>query len=460
MPADSRTFLDRVLETIDRHAMIVPGERVLIGVSGGPDSMALLHALRALDYDVAIAHLDHGTRDGASMEDAEFVRAQAEAINCPYYCERANIEKRAHHDRESFEVAARRARYDFFARVADDQACAAIATGHHADDQAETVLLRLLRGTSPQGIAGIPPVRPIGNVRVIRPLLACTRAEVLAYLIENEIPYREDLTNSDVSIPRNRVRHRLLPSLEDEFNPQVREALVRLADLARDDEQIVEAAAKRFMKTCLANESIDRHAFAEGLAALQRRTVLLFARTLGAAIPFERVEAVREFVVHGKTGARLDLGDHVTIVNTRDTTRLSKVREARSGPVTISVPGIGDALGKRFDVQVRKGPPERPLHEYCTPRRQVFDAEAIGSTLTIRSRKPGDRFTPLGMRGERKLQDYFVDAGVPQGDRDRVPVVETGGRIAWIVGGAVDAHFAVRESTNAIVEMEVTDAAE
>lgn len=460
MPAESRVFLDRVRATIAEHSMTAPGDRILVGVSGGPDSMALLHALRELEYNVSVAHLDHGTRDGASAEDAAFVRAHAESIHCPFYCEQVDVGKRARENHESFEASARNLRYDFFARVAREQECMAVATGHHADDQAETVLLRLARGTSPQGIAGIPSVRPLGTVRVIRPLIACARADVMAYLSESHIPFREDATNEDVSIPRNRVRHRLLPSLERDFNPKIRDALVRLADLAREDERVVEAATARFAKICLTDNSIARCSFGEGPVALQRRVIVSFARDLGVAIPFERVEAAREFVLRGKTGARLDLGEGVTIVNTKESTCMFQASETVTERVMIDVPGFGDALGKRFDVRLKQDAPIEPLREYCTAKRQVFDGEAIGSSLTVRSRKPGDRFTPLGMRGERKLQDYFVDAGVPQGDRDRVPVVETGGRIAWIVGGAVDVHFAVRESTNTFVEMEVSDAAE
>ena len=460
MSADSRTFLDRVRATIAEHQMLSPDDRVLVGVSGGPDSMALFHALIALGYDAVAAHLDHSTRDGASAEDAAFVQSQSLMLDRSFFSERIDVTERAQSSNDSFEATARRMRYEFFARAAAEHACVAIATGHHADDQAETVLLRLLRGASPEGLGGIPPVRPLDGLRVIRPMIDCTRAEVMAYLSEAGFAFREDVTNADASIPRNRVRHELLPLLKRDFNPRVSGALVRLAGMARDDNRVLELEAERFARESMTAQSIDRRVFSNGFASLQRRVIVAFAHMLGVSMPFERVEAVREFVARGKTGTRIELGDGVTIVNTRDTTSRYEAPDATAVPVTIPVPGHAAAMGRRFEIVIKNTAPAEPLREYCTPQRQVFDADAMGTSLIVRSRRPGDRFTPLGMTGERKVQDYFVDLGVPKNERDHVPIVETEGRIVWIVGGAMDAHFALTETTRAFVEMEVTDAAE
>lgn len=455
----SAPLLNRVRDTITAHAMLTPEDRVLVAVSGGPDSVALLHILRELGYDVVVAHLDHMTRDGESAEDAAFVEALACETGVPVIIERRPVEAQAAAGPESFEQAARAARYDFFESAAEREGCAVIATGHSADDMAETVLWRLIRGTSVDGIAGIPPVRSLNGVRVVRPLIDSTRREILRFLTEVSIRYRTDPSNSDPKFLRNRIRNELLPLLRTEFNPNVNEALVRLSGLARDDAIVVAELLDPFLGTCLTEDGgIDRARFAKGPASLQRRAVQTLAWRRGIDAPYERIEAVRAFVQTGHTGAKLDLGGAM-LLNTKTHTRFLH-DAAEQETVLVTVPGVGVFLDNTFSARLLDRAPQTPLSDYCSPSRQVFDADVLGSTVHVRNRKPGDRFTPLGMRGTRKLQDYFVDSAVPQDERDRVPIVEADGKIAWVVGGAVDAAFAVNETTKRLVELEVTDAPE
>lgn len=461
MSDQSVAMLDRVQGAIHAHHMLSPSDRILVAVSGGPDSIALLHLLRALHYDIVVAHLDHLTRNGESTEDAAFVEKLARGLNLPFVSEQRSVESNAAGSRESFEQTARMARYVFFGNVAHAHDCSAIATGHNADDVAETVLWRMLRGTSVDGIAGIPPVRLLDGARIVRPLIACTRNEIEDYLSSEAIPFRTDSSNEDRRFLRNRIRHELLPLLQREYNPKVNEALVRLAALARDDATVMAELLEPFLDACETDDGIDRKQFAEApnaSEALQRRAIHTFAQRHGIDPSFERTEAARHFILSGRTGAQLDLGGGA-IINTRTSTRFLRA-DGPEQSVELSVPGETIAFGMRFVARILERRPAVPWSTYCTPSRQVFDADILGNTVCIRARSDGDRFTPLGMKGTRKLQDYFVDTGIPRDERDHIPIVEAGGKVAWIVGGAVDAQFAVQETAENLVELEVTDAAQ
>ncbi|HIJ73660.1 MAG TPA: tRNA lysidine(34) synthetase TilS [Candidatus Hydrogenedentes bacterium] len=452
-------LIERVRRTIAAHNMIGAGERVLAAVSGGADSVCLLDALGALGYALEVAHFDHQTRNGESGEDAAFVRELAARRGLPFHTASRAIEPEAAASPLSFEEYARQARYEFLLDTAEQVGCACVATGHQADDQAETVLMRLLRGTAPHGLAGIPPVRAERGVRIVRPLLACTRNEVLAYLEDLGLPHQIDRTNADTRFLRNKVRHELLPRLA-EFNPRVRDALCRLADLERVENAFIEAAARTFWQQCLGeDQAIDRQAFARGDPALQRRAVLMLAWGRGVDCPFDRVAAAARFIAEGSTGRAFDLGGGVTLHNGRTTT------EVRTGPVVLAdrviplaVPGDTEAFGRLYRVRRLDRVPAADLAAYCSPTRQVFDAQAAGAALAVRHRRAGDRFTPLGMTGTKKLKDYFIDIGLPATRRDSQPLLVSGETVLWVIGYAIAAHGAVGPETSQVIEIEVVDA--
>ena len=459
MSEQTAMIVDCVRDTISAHRMLSPGIRVLVAISGGPDSVALLHILRVLGYDVVAAHLDHMTRDGESSIDADFVEALASSMEIPFVSERRPVESEAAASPESFEQTARTARYSFFANAAKAHNCAAIATGHNSNDVAETVLWRMVRGTSVDGIASIPPVRLLGTAKVVRPLIDCTRAEIEDYLSSHSIAFRTDASNEDRRFVRNRIRHELIPMLERDYNPKVRDALVRLATLARDDAALLAEIVDPFLESCMTEDGgLDRKCFADASEAMQRRVFQAFAQHAGVDPSFERTEVAREFIVTGRTGARLDLGGS-RLINTRTTTRFERECIAEELEV-MPVPGEVIALGKHFVARILGGSPAESLATYCSASRQVFDGDILGDTVCIRARRPGDRFTPLGMKGSRKLQDYFVDNGTSRDDRDHIPIVVANGAIAWIVGGAMDGRFAVSKSTRTFVTLEVTNATE
>lgn len=451
-------FKDQVQATLQTHGMLRKGDRVLVAVSGGPDSVALLDILNHLGFAVEVAHLDHQTRGGDSAQDAQFVRELASALRVPFHLSTHPVAEEAAALGKSFEQHARDVRYAFLEQCARQQGCDALATGHHRGDVVETVMMRLLRGTTPGGLAGIPPVREQGGLKIVRPLIECDRALIFAWLEASGLPSREDSSNRDPRFLRNRIRHDLLPRLRHDYNPQVDEAVLRLAEAARvENDYVYRMAEKAFTRALNEQGALDRAFFATLHEALQRRIVLLFAWRHGTDCPFERVVDAVQFIGQGPVGNQFNLGGDRMLYNGRTHTELISGRPARDDrEVQLHCPGAVEAFGLRFTVQVLTTPPEGSLSQYCTPLRQVFDADTLGLPLSVRHRRDGDRFTPLGLGGAKKIQDYFVDTGVPLPARDVIPLLIAGDRIAWIVGHATSDLTAVRPETKSWIVVEVT----
>jgi len=463
LASTSEHFTARVRGFMRAHSMARDGARLLAAVSGGADSVCLLNVLIELEFQLEVAHFDHQTRNGESGRDAEFVGETAARLGLPFHVESRPIDQESRGSGKSFEEYARSARYEFLTRVARARGCEAVATGHHADDNAETILMRLIRGTTPGGAAGIPAVGAWGGVSVIRPLLGVTRAEVMAYVAKRGLEYRQDTTNVDVRYARNRVRHELLPLLAERYNPRVREALLRFAEAQRADAELLDTLGRAAFGRCVSEDAaIDRARFRNEPESLQRRMVARLGRLLGVTdMPFDRVVAAARFVADGATGEVFDLGAGVQLQNGRRHTKPLRPPEAvETAETPLAVPGVTSALGRMFRARVLEQRPAPDLAAYCTARRQVFDADAAGADLSVRRRRAGDSFTPLGMTGTKKLQDYFVDAGVPAFERDAQILLTGGGKILWVVGGAVSSHAAVTESTARFLEVDIIDGTE
>ena len=455
MPA---TLLDEVCATLARHEMLGEGETVLVAVSGGADSVALVHALVDLGYSVEIAHFDHVTRDGGSGEDAVFVQGLAEGLAVPFHLGRGEVDAVRRVSGQSFEECARDLRYAFLLEKAAERRCSALATGHHRDDVAETVLMRVLRGTSPAGLGGIPPVRQADDIRIVRPLIDCTRDAIQGWLRARELSWCEDSSNQATEHLRNRVRHGLIPTLKRDYNPQLTGALARLAEAQRSDNDFLDREAEAVFGRCYHDAAgIDRQQFALLHDALQRRCILLLTWGLGIEVPHDRIVGGVDFVGAGATGKYFDLGEGFSLYQGRKHTRaLSRLaQQAPEDAVSLAVPGDTDALGWHFEARYLESVPAKALAEYCGSGRQVFDADRLGSALCVRHRRPGDTFHPFGMTGTRKLKDYFIDLGIPAPDRGGQPLLIAGEEIVWVVGKATSAETAVTRSTRRILEIRV-----
>lgn len=457
----SDNVLSRVAETMARYGMLGDGP-ILVAVSGGPDSVCLLHVLQALGETVVIAHIDHSTRDGGSADDARWVHALADTLGLECVVTVVNVTEHAQATGQSFQEAARELRYGVLVEEARRLGCRAIATGHHRDDVAETVLMRTLRGTSPQGLSAIPAVGSHGGVRVYRPLIDVSRADIMAYLTENALEFCTDESNASTAYDRNAVRLNLLPLLERDYNPNVREALARIAETHQVENDLLSTLASDFRAKCFIDSTIERVLFREGHPAVQRRLLAGLATELGANADHARLVKAVDFIVSGDTGKRMDLGNGVQLVNGREQTEIVRDPEPRVSAAPCPLP-LGEAqtyLSRSVCAHASTLDTEISVRDFCSPRRQVLDAIACEQGLQVRTPVPGDRFVPLGMTGSKKVSDYLSDIGLPVWERDEQLLIVSGDKILWVVGHAMSALAAVTDDTKDIVVVEVSDASE
>ncbi|MDE2899672.1 MAG: tRNA lysidine(34) synthetase TilS [Chloroflexota bacterium] len=427
------------------------GARLVAAVSGGPDSLALLHALHCIagshTLSLHVAHVDHGLRP-SSGQDAEFVRERAGALSLP--CTIVAVDVPSRRDGSFSESAARDARYWALSRVAEVEGAAAIATGHTLDDQAETVLLHAVRGSGLAGLRAMSVLSaaPVGGSpsRIFRPLLGVRRSETLAYCRELGLAPLEDESNSDARIPRNLVRLDVMPLLE-RLNPRAADALARLAATAGNAQDFLDVALDaEWPSLAVAREgavALDRERLRALHPALRALAVRRACAEVGgsATLDAAHVEAVLQ-LVEGPAGREAPLPGGVRAEARHDTLVLhapgASLLPSLDGEHALRVPGVTAAGGWRVEIQFVP-----MLSNLDSPLfTALLDADALGDELSMRARRPGDRFQPLGMaEGSRKLQDCLVDAHVPRRERDAVPLLVSPRGVAWVVGHAV-AHWA------------------
>lgn len=454
---------DRLRAFVSRLDLWPRGARVAAAVSGGSDSVALLcllHDLAAAGEIVlaGLVHLDHAIRP-ASSEDAAFCRALAARLGIPAFVEREDVPARARASRRSLEAAGRAARDACFTRAAAALGADHIAVAHTRDDQAETVLLRLLRGSGVRGLRGVLPRRGL----VVRPLLECTRAELRAELISRGERWLDDPTNADPFTARNRIRCELLPLLRARFSPAVDATLARTAEAARADEAFLASLAREAFagaaRPVEGGVALDRTAFVSLPEALQRRVARLALETAGEP----RSYGLKDTEVVVAACGRADGG----------VADLPGVRMERSGAdvvLLISGPAVPSAeaeptwlpLDVPGEARLPGGAVVRASHGPWAGAnrdgRQValVDPARLTWPLAVRTRRPGDRLRPSGLGGRKKVQDLLVDRKVPRRERDDVPIVVDGaGRIVWVAGHALDEAFRVTDPSGAVVVLEL-----
>ncbi|MHB9092636.1 MAG: tRNA lysidine(34) synthetase TilS, partial [Chloroflexota bacterium] len=418
------------------------GDTYVVGVSGGVDSVALLHALRAASSELGIAlhvaHLNHGLRGEAAEQDADFVAGLACEWGLSATVQRADVSAYAAEHGLSLEAASRQARYGFFAEVVDVLRAHAVVAGHTADDQAETVLLHLLRGT---GLAGLRGMRPTQHLRVgangagrplnvCRPLLGTSRAEVEAYAAQHSLAHREDSSNGDVTFTRNRIRHELLPLLET-YNPGARQGIMRMAQLLDDDYQCLTQLAEMAWSDVARLQHGGVSLSLEGLRSVPVAVARLVVREAYAVVAggladltAEHVEQSLSLALRGRTGALLDLPGGVVALRGYGEVLIARgLPAAESLPregVPLRVPGATVVGTWEVRAELRETPCGR---QPADPPHVDLDFDRVGARLLLRRRARGDKMRPVGLKGSKKLQDIMVDAKVPRWERDAVPVL-------------------------------------
>lgn len=451
-------LISNIKKIIAEYDLVSSDEKILVAVSGGADSVALLYTLYDLGYQLEIAHFDHQTRQGQSKKDAEFVAQLAKKLGLPFHLKSQPVEEEAISFQRSFEEYAREVRYRFLLDTAHSRGCSVLATGHHADDQVETVLMRLIRGTTPLGLTGIPVVRMEEGVRIIRPLYYCNKGMIESWLKDRGVDWCVDASNFQNDYFRNKVRNILIPELRN-YNQKLRDAILHLVELQQCENEYLMKQTETALRTIVESQKISRKRFADVHEAIRRRCLAVLLQQKGIECSYDRIIAAAHFILTGSTGQMFDLGQRYLLYNGKEWTEFfsqpvegEKVNTA----IRLKIPGVTCAYGFQFNARITMLPIHIDWKSYCKPYLQVFDADVLSDGVWVRKRENGDRFIPIGMNNSRKLSDYFIDLGVPVPERDRVPILITPHGIIWIVGYMPSATAAITPLTRRILEIEVT----
>lgn len=455
-----------VRTTVADHKMIESGSGVIVGLSGGPDSVVLIHVLHHLsadgDFWIAAAHLDHGLRPESPFDAACAVEI-TEKLGIPIRVRKADVRALAKSQGISVEEAGRRIRYSFFEETRIALGASAIATAHHADDQIETFLLRIFRGSSLQGLGGIPPVRE----RIIRPLARVTRKEILRYATEHNLEYRTDDTNLDLGTDRNFIRNRLIPIIEERF-PGFRNPIGRTVELIRQEEQFLNDLASEL---ATASISRDRDGLIVSVLGLRAASSVLASRVLllalyevsGPEVRWGRihVESALALLHASNPSARITLPNRIELIRDYDKLRIRVKTPGETsppldmivfGPCSVEIPKTRMVLLFRaFEVQYEPELPKEPTTEW-------FDADRLPFPLRVRNPLPGDRIRPLGMQGSRKVKKVLIDAKIPVDVRKTLPLVLRGDEIVWVPGIRRSRTASIKPSTRRVLEMKLISA--
>ncbi|MDD5594263.1 MAG: tRNA lysidine(34) synthetase TilS [Candidatus Margulisbacteria bacterium] len=452
----------KFLETIKEYGLFEPGDIVLVAVSGGVDSTALLHLLEAnreaLKVSLHIAHLNHLLRKGDAELDVRFVEGLAQKLNLPVTVEAVDVAALAKQEKMGIEEAARLARYDFFERTAGKIGANKIAVAHTADDNIETFLMRLLRGAGLKGLCGIPPKRG----PIIRPMIKTWRREIEDYVGALKLVPRRDHTNYESKYMRNSVRLKLVPQLKI-YNLNIKEIILQTILLLTEDSLYLEKKAAEALaeirKTSGTGEvKLDPGRLKKVESAIQGHLLRLAVERVKGDLNQLSFRHIRDILdkIDSTEKWELHLPGGIFAAGSKDELSISRERsqerECREFKYSLTIPGrlelaeIGRSFGCEFAEKLDKN---------SGPDTAYVDYSVLGKELVVRSKLPGDRFVPLGVKGTKKLQDFFVDEKIPVEARDGVPVIESGGKIIWLAGQRLDDRAKVTEKTKRIVKLEI-----
>ena len=494
-------LLKKVQDTIKKYKMLTSNTKLVVAVSGGPDSATLLHLLFKLTpkYNLRlwVAHLNHELRGREADFEAEWVKKFAFKLGIPVISDTFNVAALAKEKRLSLEEAARQVRYDFLEKVANQLGASRIALAHTASDQTETLLMRLMRGSGLDGLSAIPPVRD----KIIRPLIEVFRGEIQDYCRENDVQPCLDSSNRETSFLRNRVRLNLIPYLSREYGDQIEKVFFQTTNLLRQDSEYLKRETERVFRSVLEEKRSEGLVLNEGKLsclhpALQRRVLRKAIEKIKGnlkGITFDHVVSVLK-LYKTKQSKQLDLPHglvirhrygNLLISNEKEkslsfvrnliipgTTKLTELNLALDTELISGLPGIHaqkgsqKKLGEEF-ISSRRFGASLPLASarnlkfnqiHCFPEPQaLFDFDKLEPPLYLRKRERGDRFHPLGMKGSKKVKDFFIDLKIPLEQRERIPLLMDKDKVVWIVGYRIDERFRVDEDTRSILKVRIRE---
>lgn len=457
-------LVDRVMEIVRRYAMVQAGARVGVAVSGGADSVCLLHVLFEIaprwPLQLSVLHLDHGLRGAESDEDARFVKNLADSLQLPAHMARARLETSGE---ANLEQAGREARHDFFLSFLRAGTLDRIATAHTRSDQAETVLFRLLRGAGTAGLAGIRPVIEPG---IVRPLLGLDREEIIQYLTERRVSWREDSSNASLEFARNRIRRKLLPQLRSEWNPGLDETLARLSDLAYEEERYWEREIAGLARMHLNIKPPAVFLNANKLSGLERAVARRLARRAIELvkgdlrqIDFLHVEQVLDLASAPEGHGRIQLPG-VDVYRSFGEMRLAPpgmdTLANRNFRFPLPVPGAVELPGHFSIIQVELIEAQSLTVSSDSRYNEIVDCldwERISGPLELRNWRPGDQYRPAGRSGEEKIKVLFQQAKVPLWERRNWPVITSGETIIWARRFGPASNLAATSHTRAVLRI-------
>jgi tRNA(Ile)-lysidine synthase len=466
------TTQDKVKRTIEKHEMIKLGDDLLVGVSGGADSVALLHLLydlrEELELRLEVAHLQHGIRGTEAEEDARFVAGLAAKLRLPFHLKQINLPQiRAEAGKGNLEALARNERYRFLTDVAQLRGIRKIATAHTEDDQAETVLMWFLRGSGLKGLGGMPPMHRLDRTNVesarrlivIRPLLDVPKAEIEEYLNEKHLAFRLDRSNQDPSFLRNWIRLKLVPQLKEKMDRNLPSRLAQQAELIREEDDLLDTLAQAALIEIRTAEGMNRGSLLKQSRAMQRRLLRLWIEEMRGhlrGLDFQHVEQILDLITVGPPQGRLSIPGGWELVKEYGMLRLQK-RSRLGRPCLYYSYGlqIGMELciqeaGLRIQTQ-EISPPLPGLPDNLM--ETVFDLASLGTDLTLRNFHHGDRFQPLGMAGHKKVKDLFIEKKVPLSIRASLPLLVLRNEVIWIPGYGRSEVGKVTTETKAILHL-------
>ncbi|RUT73288.1 tRNA lysidine(34) synthetase TilS [Ancylomarina longa] len=439
-------MLRKIVRFIEEEKLFYRDEKLLVAVSGGVDSVVLLHLLKEMEVECSIAHCNFHLRGAESDGDFEFVKDLAEQYEMDFYAKDFDTKAYAEANKISIEMAARDLRYNWFAELCDVFHYRYIAVGHHADDVLETVFINLARGTGIHGLTGIKPK----NDRIVRPLLSFTREQILGYAKENHLQYREDSTNQETDYVRNKIRHQVMPVLQ-EINPGIRHTMTENVQRFREVEQIYNAEIEKNRKNLVIQKEDSLLISIAGLKDVKAPVSHLYE--IISPFGFHQRD-VRNIVesIYSISGKRFYSATH-EILRDREYLILSAIKEQDEKEYWMEESDVEVDIPVHFKCSFLQ---RNPGFKFSTdPMIATFDANLLQFPLKIRKWKEGDTFQPIGMKGKKKISDYFIDQKFSLQEKENTWLLLSGNRIIWIPGHRMDDRFKITDATTKIYRLEL-----
>ncbi len=457
-----RSLIEKVRETIEKYEMLPRGARVVVGVSAGPDSTALLHLLFRLKprYNLHLwaAYLDHQLRGEEVEKEIVCLREFTSKLKIPIIVNSFNVSLLAKKEKLSLEEAARIVRYKFLNEVAYKVKAGLIAVGHTASDQVETFLMQLLRSCGVQGLCGIPPVRG----KIIRPLIEIFREEIIEYCQEYNLHFCIDSSNKEVVFLRNKIRLQLIPYLR-RYNPQIEKNILKANEILREENKYLEKETERVFKSLVKEEnkeevSFNEEKFSSFPVSLKRRIIRRAIFQINGDLRGVQFTHIDSFLKLEKDRGCKKISLPGSLILQREYGKLSvrrkKSEEEFFTPQKLIIPGETNLPELRLKLKTEII--SEKSFNFSERRDEAYlDYDKLKTPLILRKRLKGDRFCPLGMGGSKKVKDFFIDLKVPRRERDKIPLLTSKERIVWVVGYRLDNYFKITENTRRILKIKV-----